>query len=169
MLGRKIARDFESDSTFGRPLSQQPIRVAENVQPFFGSDPGEITDYEIIRSDARAFFSKPSKLMPSGTTCILLSGMPRSSAHPLCIEIAHRKKAIDELDVRSNQFQRLASIRLAQAVDEQVFALQRAKDRNVQLSFYWLGKRDQQRVRQVHHIEPRFILEPVDQVVISFR
>jgi len=44
-------------------------------------------------------------------------------------------------------------MRLTQTVDEQVFALQGAKHRKIQFAFYRPGKRDQQRIRQVHHIE----------------
>src|SRR5258708_2762309 len=87
------------------------------------------------------------------------------TAHFLCVEIAHRKKAIYERDIRPDQIQSLAAIRLAQTVYKQVFALQGAKDREVQLSFDWLRKRDQERVGKIHHVGARFGLEPVDQVV----
>src|ERR1700675_4850459 len=108
------------------------------MQPFFGSDACEVADYKLSRLarfsplGAERVFVARSLLITfqvdaNRNDVHLALRNPEVAAHPLRVEIAHRKKAVHELDIRPNQFQSLASIRLAQSVDEQVFPLERAE------------------------------------------
>ena len=65
---------------------------------------------------------------------------------------------------RANQRHRLAAIFMAEAVEEQILALQRAADRRLQLAAQRRGEAEQQRVRQVDDVEARLAAQPLQQL-----
>src|SRR6266404_2524402 len=142
MLGGEVAGQLESDSPLGRSLSHQPVRVAENVQPFLRRHPCEVTDYELARRQALSLFISVETDSQRNDVHLAFRNA-EVPAHSLCVEIADGNKPVHELDIRADQFQGLAAIRFTQTVDEQVFALQRAKDRKIQLALYRSRQRDQ--------------------------
>ena len=69
------------------------------------------------------------------------------------------------MDARgADQVERLLFVRLADAIEKQILALQRATDGDVQRALQWFGKAKQQRVRQVDDVETRLRLQPVKQL-----
>ena len=65
----------------------------------------------------------------------------------------------------ADQRERPLAIGRQQAVQEQLFALQRAAHRPLDRPLQRLGQRDQQRVRKVDDVRQRLGADPVDQLV----
>ena len=79
--------------------------------------------------------------------------------------MADRHERVD-VDARgADQIERLPAIRLAEAVEEQILALQRAADRHAQRAAERRGQPDQQRVRQVDDVEAPVRRQPLEQLV----
>src|SRR5262245_9296638 len=58
------------------------------------------------------------------------------AAHLRSVELANRVKPVDKLDTRPDQLHCFGSIWLAETIDKQVFALQRAEYRNIHVPLY---------------------------------
>ena len=63
---------------------------------------------------------------------------------------------------RPNQVERLLPVRLAEPVEEQILALQRAADRHAKRTAHRRRQADQQRVRQVDDVEGALGGQPVE-------
>jgi hypothetical protein len=70
----------------------------------------------------------------------------QAARHLAGAELAHGHEPIDALRVPTNQRQRIRPVRLAEPVQEDVLALERAADRHLQGSLDGRRQRDQQRV-----------------------
>ena len=82
----------------------------------------------------------------------LLARNTEIARHEIGVILADRKKRIDVFDLIANQIQRLAAIWFLQAIEKQIFALQRAKNRHVQRLLERRSQAEQQRVRKIDDV-----------------
>src|SRR4030095_4533785 len=143
------------------------ISISQNVQSLFWRNPGKVPDNKLSRFVASPFF-KALKIDANRDNVHFAFGNLEIPAHPLCVEIAHRKKAIDKLDVLSDQFDGFGSIGLSKSIDEQILTLQRAVERQVQSAFDRTRQRNQKTIWKIYYVGARFGLEPLDQIVELF-
>src|SRR5262245_1815206 len=106
------------------------ISISQNMESLFRRNPRKITNDKLVRFAAVPLF-KAFHIYANRHHVHLAFRNPKVAAHPLCIEIANRKETVNKIDIRTNQFKSLRSIRLTKAVNKQVLSLQRAVDRQI--------------------------------------
>ena len=102
--------------------------------------------------------------MPIGMTCICSAGIPRYRRHEPTIVLAHRKEPVDVARGRLDEIERLLLVRRAESFEKQIVSLERAANRDLELTLQRLGQAEQQRVRNDDDVEPRLVAQPVEEL-----
>ncbi len=94
----------------------------------------------------------------------LLERDPEIPRHVIQIVLAHGHEGIDMASGRANQCESLLPVCSLEPVEKQVLSLQRAADRRAELAAQGLRQPEQERVRQVDHVERRLPAQPVEEL-----
>ena len=163
MLRREIPGRDEARAPDARSRAEPAIGIGEHVQALLGRDPREVADRERLLSPRRpgrvAIQVDAERHEPH-----LLARDAEIARHVVEVVPADRQERVDVRAGRADQIHRLLLPGLAEAVEEQVLALQRAADRRLQRPLERFGEPEQQRVGQVDDVEPRLGLQPVEQL-----
>ena len=110
-----------------RDGSQAPVGLAQDVQSLLGRDACQVADRERLVLEAGPRVAVEVDADRHDVDAAPLD--PEILAHPVRAVLAHGHERVDRCRVLANEPQRLDAERLSEAVEEAVFALQRADDR----------------------------------------
>jgi hypothetical protein len=165
--GRQISRGFEPNGNTRQATSEQAVGFGENVQPLFRSDPREVAHAERQRRRRVASFVA-GQIDPERHDRHLFRSDLEQARHRWHVIVADRDEPIDIGHLPPDQLDGSGAIRLDEAVEKQIFALQGAGDRPFQRVSQRPRQADEERVRQIHDVGNRFVGNPLEQLVEFF-
>src|SRR5262249_48427259 len=117
VFAREIAGDLKPHLRRAGPLTQPPVRIAQNMQPFLWSDPRQVHDNKRARA-LSSLFRIAVKRYAKWNHMHFAIGYTEVLRHEASIILAHRQEPIDKFNVGPNQIERLGSVAILEPFDE---------------------------------------------------
>src|SRR5690242_5810415 len=132
-------------------LAQNAIGLTEEVQPFFRSNSGEITNAANSRAAGSARF-ETREIDPHGCNVHLARGNTQKIFHQGRIKVAVNNKRVDRRNAGPHEFERFETIGVIKTLKEIVLSLQSDADWPIQQFLNGSGQPDQERILEMHDL-----------------